>query len=317
MRARSVVFSILEVCVLLLAGTVPACAKTPPEAKSAPAASSGESAPSNSGSKPGGGREGVSDGVDKEPPPGIELGRLDDFQKKVFFRIVNGEAAICGAAQSLIQSAKKDSHCRRSYNAVRFVAQLVEQGFTDSEISDSVAKRYRKIEVHNLDVSDSPMKGDASAKVSLVEFADYECPHCKRFQPVLRQILDEFHGEVKLYFKHYPLPQHTNARLAAEAATAAQKQGKFWPFEERLWANQDSLTPAELEKYAKETGLDLTKFRKDLDSQVVKDHVQKDRTEGSAAGISSTPTLFINGREYSGTHDAESLRGWIKEELAK
>jgi protein-disulfide isomerase len=310
MRAASVVISVFEIGVLLIAGTLPACAKTPPEARSAPAASTEGAPPAKSGA-------GAADGFDKDPPPGVDLGRLDDFQKKVFFRIVNAEPAICGSAQSLIQSAKKDPHCRRSLSAVRYVAQLVEQGFTDSEVSDSITKRYRKTEVHNLDVSEAPMRGDAGAKITLVEFADYECPHCKRFQPVLRQILDEFHGEVKLYFKHYPLPQHTNARLAAEAATAAQKQGKFWPYEEKLWANQDNLTPAELEKYAKESGLDLTKFRADLDSAAVKARVQKDRTEGSAAGISSTPTLFINGREFSGTHDAESLREWIKEELAK
>ena len=306
MRAATVVISVFEAGLLLGACALPACAKTPPEARSAPAASP-EAAPAS----PGGA------GQDTQPPPGLDVSRLDDFQKKVFFRIVNAEPSICGQAQSLLQSAKKDSSCRRSYNAVRYVAHLVEQGFTDSEVSESLTKRYRNARQHTLDVSEAPMRGDANAKISLVEFADYECPHCKRFQPVLRQILDEFHGDVKLYFKHYPLPQHTNARLAAEAATAAQKQGKFWPFEEKLWANQDNLTPAELEKYAKETGLDLTKFRQDLDSPAVKARVQKDRTEGSAAGISSTPTLFINGREYSDTHDTESLREWIKEELAR
>ena len=108
----------------------------------------------------------------------------------------------------------------------------------------------------------------------LVEFADYECPHCKRFQPVLRQILDEFKGEVRMYFKHYPLPQHTNARLAAEAAVAAQRQ----------------------ERFAKEVGLDQAKFRKDLDDPTVKARVQKDRVDGGTLGLSSTPTLFINGR---------------------
>jgi protein-disulfide isomerase len=311
MRSPSVVISVCEVGLLLLASAVPACAKTPPEVRAAPAASP-EAAPAGSG--PGAGAGG---GIDTQPPPGVDLARLDDFQKKVFFRIVNAEPAICGQARSLIQSAKKDPNCRRSFNAVRYVARLVEQGFTDSEVSDSLTKRYRSTQIHALDVSEAPMRGDANAKITLVEFADYECPHCKRFQPVLRQILDEFHGEVKLYFKHYPLPQHTNARLAAEAATAAQKQGKFWPFEEKLWVNQDNLTPAELEKYAKETGLDLAKFRQDLDSPAVKARVQKDRTEGAAAGISSTPTLFINGREYSDNHDTESLREWIKEELAK
>jgi protein-disulfide isomerase len=293
---------------LVLFGAMAACAKTQPEAQAAPAASP-QAAPAGGGAAAG--------APDNVPPPGVDVSKLDDFQKKVFFRIVNSEPSICGQAQSLIQSAKKDASCRRSLNAVRYVGRLVEQGFTDSEVSEALTKRYRTSNPKALDVTDAPMKGNANAKVSLVEFADYECPHCKRFQPVLRQILDEFHGEVKLYFKHYPLPQHTNARLAAEAATAAQKQGKFWPYEEKLWANQDNLTPAELEKYAKEAGLDVAKFRQDLEAPATKAHVQKDRVEGSTAGISSTPTLFINGREYSDARDTESLREWIKEELAK
>jgi protein-disulfide isomerase len=305
MRPATVAVSLLEAALFLMSCALPACAKSPPEAQSAPAAAA-----------PGGSAAGGAGKDDNQPPPGVDLSKLDDFQKKVFFRIVNGESSICGQAQSLIQSAKKDASCHRSLNAVRYVARLVERGFTDSEVSDSLTKRYRNTEQRALDVSEAPMMGNANAKITLVEFADYECPHCKRFQPVLRQILDEFHGDVKLYFKHYPLPQHTNARLAAEAATAAQKQGKFWPYEEKLWANQDNLTPAELEKYAKETGLDVTKFRQDLDSPAIKARVQKDRIEGTTAGISSTPTLFINGREYSDAHDTESLREWIKEELA-
>jgi protein-disulfide isomerase len=309
MRPVTVATSFLRAGVLLLASALPACAKTPPEAHSAPAAA-GQAAPAAAGTAAAG-------AADTQAPAGVDLSKLDDFQKKVFFRIINTEPSICGQAQSLIQSAKKDASCRRSLNAVRYVSRLVEQGFTDSEVGESLAKRYRNTDQKVIDVSDAPMQGNANAKVSLVEFADYECPHCKRFQPVLRQILDEFHGDVKLYFKHYPLPQHTNARLAAEAATAAQKQGKFWPYEEKIWANQDSLTPAELEKYAKETGLDVAKFRKDLDSPAIKARVQKDRDDGTAVGISSTPTLFIDGREYSDARDTESLREWIKEELAR
>src|SRR5207248_2534378 len=82
-----------------------------------------------------------------------------------------------------------------------------------------------------------------------------------RLQPVLRQIIDEYRNDVKVYFKHYPLPQHEHAREAAEAAVAAGKQGKFWPYDEKMWANQDSLGGADLEKYAKEVGLDIAKWR--------------------------------------------------------
>ena len=181
------------------------------------------------------------------------VSKLDDFGKKVFFRVANSEPSVCGQAQSLIHSAKKalpalgQRRCATS-------AKLVEQGFTDSEIVGEAGQALPPGQPKKIDVADAPMKGNPSAKITLVEFADYECPHCKRFQPVLRQILDEFHSDVKLYFKHYPLPQHTNARLAAEAAVAAQKQGKFWQFQDKLWDKQDELSPAEIEKTAKESG---------------------------------------------------------------
>lgn len=289
-------------------GASSSCSRQTPDAIVAPAAAA--EAPN-----PGG--DGTAGGADTVAPPGVDLAKFDDFQKKVFFRIVNSEPSICGKAQSLIASAKKDPSCRRSLAAVRYVAKLVDQGYTDSEISEAVAKRYRGTTPKIIDVAEAPMKGNPNAKVTLVEFADYECPHCKRFQPVLRQILDEFQGDVKLYFKHYPLPQHTYARPAAEAAVAAQKQGKFWQFEDKLWANQDNLSPAEMEKFAKESGLDVSKFRQDIESKAVKERVQKDRVDGSTLGLSSTPTLYINGREYTDNRDTESLREWIKEELAR
>jgi protein-disulfide isomerase len=297
---------------IIVAGAPFACAKSPPEAQSAPAASTvgGAGAPRAPAA-------GADTGPDTTPPPGVDLSKLDELAKKIFFRVVNNEPSICGKGQSLLASAKKDASCRRSLNAVRYVAHLADQGYTQTEIAESLDKRYRSAEPKHIDVSEAPTEGSSNAKVTLVEFADYECPHCKRFQPVLRQILDEFKGDVRLYFKHYPLPQHTNARLAAEAAVAAQKQGKFWPYQDKLWENQDSLTPADLEKFAKEVGLDSAKFRADLEDTKTKTRVQKDRVDGGTLGLSSTPTLYINGREYTDAKDTESLREWIKEELAR
>ncbi len=304
MRPANALWSVVHAGALVMLLSLPACAKTPPEAQSAPAASAPGAV-----AQTGGGAQ------DMALPPGIDVSKLDDFQKKVFFRIINNEPSICGQAQSLIASAKKD--CRRSYNAIRYVGKLVEQGFTDSEVSEAIGKRYRTTEIKTIDVSEAPMKGSAGAKVTLVEFADYECPHCKRLQPVLRQIVDEFHNDVKVYFKHYPLPQHTSARLAAEAAVAANKQGKFWVYQDKLWDKQDELSPAVIEQLAKESGLDVAKFRQDLASDAVKARVQKDRDEGQAIGIQATPTLYIDGREYTDPKDTESLREWIKEELSR
>ena len=310
MRPASLARSLLNAVLLVAAIAAPACAKNPPPAPSAPVATPPAV---DKGGKPAAG-----DGGDQTAPPGVDVSKLDELARKIFFRVINSEPSVCGKGESLIASAKKpDGGCHRDLNAVKYVARLADQGYTQSEITDSLEKRYRTTDAKFIDVSDAPMEGNPSAKVTLVEFADYECPHCKRFQPVLRQILDEFRKEVRIYFKHYPLPQHTNARLAAEAAVAAQKQGKFWQYQDKLWENQDSLSPAEMEKYAKETGLDMTKFRADLEDPKTKAHVQKDRTDGTTLGLSSTPTLFINGREYTDAKDTESLREWIKEELTK
>jgi protein-disulfide isomerase len=168
----------------------PACAKSPAQAQPAQTAESGAATATATPAKAG---------DDTTPPPGVDISKLDDFGKKVFFRIGNGEASVCGQAQSLLASAKAQKNgCARSVNALRYVARLVDQGYTDSEISESLGKRYRPVAPKKIDVSDAPMKGNAKARITLVEFADYECPHCKHFQPVLHQILDEFPNDVKL-----------------------------------------------------------------------------------------------------------------------
>jgi protein-disulfide isomerase len=253
---------------------------------------------------------------DTSPPPGVDLTKLDDFERKVFFRVVNKEASACGKGHSLMHSLKNDRSCRKSLGAARYVTRLVDAGYTDSEIGEKLQKRYRAGSPKTIDVTDAPVKGNANAQVTLIEFVDFECPHCRRVQPVLRQLLEEY-PEVKLYFKHYPLGGHTNARLAAEAATAAHRQGKFWAFTDKVWANADAITPAALEKWAKESGLDVTKWRADLESQAIKDRVQKDKADGAAVGIQSTPTIFINGKLYADSPDIDGLRDWVNEELGR
>ena len=243
--------------------------------------------------------------------------KLDEFGKKVFFRIANSESSVCGQAQSLMQSVKSGA-CRRSVNALRYVAKLIEAGFTDSEIAEKLAnalppgQRQEDRRRRGADEGEpvAPRSRWSSSPTTSARTAG-------GFQPVLHQILDEFRSDVKLYFKHYPLPQHTNARLAAEAAVAAQKQGKFWQFQDKLWEKSDELTPAEIEKAAKEVGLDVTKFRQDMASEAVKARVQKDRSDGAAAGLQATPTLYINGREYTDGRDSESLREWIKDQIGR
>jgi len=295
-----------------VAGVASACAK-----KSAELSAASPAAAATTAKAEGAAAGATVDGQDNTAPPGIDLTALDEFERKVFFRVVNKESAACGKAESLIKSVKTDRGCRKSHYAVKYVARLVDQGFTDSEIAEHLGKRFRAGPPKRIDVSEAPSKGSPSARITLIEFVDYECPHCKRVQPVMRQVLDEFKDEAKLYFKHYPLGSHTNARLAAEAAVAANKQGQFWPYNEKIWANADTLTPALLEQFAKDLKMDVEKWRKDLASDEVKNRVQKDRSDGTALGLQATPTIYLNGREFTDGRDIDSLRDWINEELGK
>jgi len=256
-------------------------------------------------------------GEDRSPPPGIDLTKLDEFERKVFYRVVNREPSACGKGHSLIYSVTHDSACRASFYAVRYAAHLVDSGFTDSEIGEKLDRRFRTPRHAHIDVAAAPVKGKTSGRVAVVEFVDYECPHCRHAQTLLRQVVEEYPSDVKVYFKHFPLSSHTNARLAAEGAVAAQKQGKFWPFSDKVWANSESLTLAVLEKSAKEVGLDLVHWRADLDSDAVKGRVQADKAEGNDLGINATPSIFINGRKYEDPLEIASFRDWIDEELGR
>jgi thiol-disulfide isomerase/thioredoxin len=263
-------------------------------------------------------KAGTPSGDDQTLPRGIDIGKLDEFERKVFFRVVNRESSACGKGHSLLHSARFDESCRASFYAVRYVAHLVDTGFTDSEIGEKLEKRFRTPRVPRFDLAAAPSKGVSGAgRLTLVEFVDYECPHCRHAQALLRQIIEDYPKDVRLFFKHFPLTAHTNARLAAEGAVAAHKQGKFWAFNEKVWAQSDTLTPALLEQIAKEVGLDVARWRKDADSDAVKERVNDDRSEGSDLGITGTPTLYIHGRKYTDPLEIASLKDWVDEELGR
>jgi protein-disulfide isomerase len=164
-------------------------------------------------------------------------------------------------------------------------------------------------------VGDAPVKGPASAKVTVVAFSDFQCPFCSRAVPVMKQIEDEYKGKVKIAFKQLPLPFHDKAHLAAEAALAAHEQGKFWQMHDKLFANQQALDRPSLEKYAEELGLNMGKFKSALDSGKFKDRVDREAKEGAAVGATGTPTFFINGKKLVGAQPFDQFKSSIDAEL--
>jgi protein-disulfide isomerase len=177
----------------------------------------------------------------------------------------------------------------------------------------AAAPAVRKVDVP----ADSPSFGPATAKVTIVEFSDFECPFCSRVGPTLAQIKENYAKDVRVVFLNQPLPFHKNAKLAAEAAMAAHEQGKFWEMHDKLFANQKALERASLEKYAQEIGLNMSKFKAALDSSKFKAKVEADMAAGSAVGANGTPTFFINGREFVGAQPFDNFKKIIDEEIAK
>jgi|APLak6261679142_1056127.scaffolds.fasta_scaffold00202_20 protein-disulfide isomerase len=165
--------------------------------------------------------------------------------------------------------------------------------------------------------SDSPVKGGKNAKVTIVAWSDFQCPFCSRVVPTLKQIEDTYGDSVRVAFRHQPLPFHNNAKIAAEASMAANEQGKFWPMHDKLFANQQALDRASLERYAQELGLDVGKFKAALDSGKFTKRVEEDSAAGMAVGANGTPTFFINGREFVGAQPFDAFKNIIDEEIKK
>jgi protein-disulfide isomerase len=166
--------------------------------------------------------------------------------------------------------------------------------------------------------SNDPVRGNAGAPVTIVEFSDYQCPFCGRVTPTLAKIREVYGDRVKFVWKDFPLTQiHPQAFKASEAAHCAGDQGKYWEFHDRLFANQQALQPDALKKHAAELGLNASAFNECFDSSKYRDRVREGMGQGEQLGVSSTPSLFINGRLVAGAVPYESFVEIIDEELQR
>jgi protein-disulfide isomerase/copper chaperone CopZ len=160
--------------------------------------------------------------------------------------------------------------------------------------------------------------GDFNAPITLVEFSDFECPFCARHYSTLKRILEEYKGKVRLVYKHFPLRFHPNAQKAAEASECAGEQGKFWEYHDKLFENfQNGYSLEKFKLWAKELGLDTTKFNDCLDSGKYAQKVKDDYQEGLQKGVSGTPSVFVNGELIVGAVPYEVLKQKIDSLLTK
>ncbi len=152
------------------------------------------------------------------------------------------------------------------------------------------------------------VRGLASAPVTLVEYGDYECPHCGRAYPIVKQVQQSLGPRLQFVFRNFPLREsHPHAQRAAEAAEAAGAQGQYWEMHDRLFERQFALDDASVAEYARELGLDVARFRRELERRVYEPRVREDFRSGVMSGVNGTPTFFINGERYDDEWDAATL----------
>jgi protein-disulfide isomerase len=171
--------------------------------------------------------------------------------------------------------------------------------------------------VYTINTAGASTKGPATAPVTIVEFSDFQCPFCARAVPTLKQIEDAYQGRVRIVWKHLPLDIHKDAVGAALAAEAAGNQGRFWEYHDRLFASQDRLGADDLKQYAKDLGLEMSRFDADLLKSDQKKKIDADTAEARTLGITGTPGFFVNGRFISGAQPFDVFSKVIDEELAK
>jgi protein-disulfide isomerase len=245
--------------------------------------------------------------------PGVDTSMLTPREKREWSTYVSELMAPCSDTPvSVAQCVQEKRSCSKCVTGAKYVLRGVRDGMSQEQIEKSYHNRFDADRVKNVLLDGSPSKGPSSAPVTLVEFADFECPFCAMEAPVLEKAWQGHQNTVRFVYKYFVIAAHPHGESAARAAIAAGNQGKFWEMHDALFANRDHLEGADIDSYAKEIGLDIAKFHADMQAQATTDRIDRDKKLGESLGVQGTPTIFINGREYDPHQD---LDDWINMEV--
>lgn len=254
--------------------------------------------------------------------PSVDLAGLTPAQKTKVLKLLRENNCTCGCGMKMAECRMKDPNCSYSKNLAALIVDSVKHGKTEAETLAAVKdSQWGKDHSRTLEdpvtipVADAPVRGPGNARITLVEFSDFQCPFCVAATPQLDVLLKAYPSQVKLIFKEFPLDSHSQAALAAAAALAAHKQGKFWPMHDAMFSLHGDLSRQRIIALASGIGLDMKRFQADLDSPEIKRAVAKEISEGEHIGVDSTPTLFVDGRRFNGALTVAALKPIIDDEL--
>jgi protein-disulfide isomerase len=268
---------------------------------------------------------GAQDWKSQSSLPGVDLSGLTAAQKATALKLLRDEDCSCGCGMKTAECRVKDPSCYYSQGLASVIVSSLKEGKTETEALTAATKskfaQGPQQDTRLLDdpvsipTSGAPVIGPANAPLTLIEFSDFQCPYCIKAVPQLHALLKAYPTQVKLIFKEYPLEIHSQAAFAALAAEAANKQGKFWPMHDALFAHRQDLSRPSVLAIAKGIGLEMKRFEADLDSPQTKQTVVRDIQDGDRAGVEGTPTLFINGQRYNGAIALEALKPVLDAQL--
>lgn len=255
--------------------------------------------------------------------PGVDLDGLSSAQKTSVLKLLREQSCSCGCNMMVAECRVKDPTCSYSKGLTAAIIDAIKSGKTEKEaLAAAASSHWAHVEAPKLlddaikiPTEGSPSLGPANAPITLVEFSDFECPYCALAVPQIKALMKAYPTQVRLIYKEYPLETHPHADLAAAAALAGHKQGKFWQMHDAMYAHRDNLSRKTIMELAKENGLDTEKFENDMDSTDVRESVVRDVQDGETAGVEGTPTLFVNGQHYNGSIDFAALKPVLEAEL--
>jgi protein-disulfide isomerase len=255
--------------------------------------------------------------------PGVDFSSLSAAQKTTALKILREHGCSCGCSMKLAECRIMDPSCSYSTGLATAVIDALKHGKSETEaIAAADASNWAHVQPPKLlddpvqiPTVGAPYIGPQNAPVTIVEFSDFQCPYCVAAEPEIASLLKTYASQVRFIFKQFPLETHSQADLAAAAAIAAHKQGKFWVMHDALFANHDDLSRTNIVALAKNSGLDLKKFEDDMDSTEVRETVVRDVQDGNRAGVEGTPTIFINGQRYNGPIVLATLKPILDAEL--
>lgn len=255
--------------------------------------------------------------------PGVDLAGLNPDQRSAALQLLREESCNCGCSMKIAECRFKDPQCGYSRQLAAEVVKNLRAGKTLDQVRVIVtelakqAPAARKIleDPVPIAINGDPVRGPTNAKVTIVEFSDFQCPYCSLAAPKVLSLVDLYPKDVKVVFKQFPLDMHRQARLAAEASLAANAQNKFWEMHDRMFANFRQLSRDNILKWASESGMDVARFTQELDSHKYGPIVEREVNEGMNAGVMGTPSFFIDGKRYNGAMDPETVKPIIDAEL--